>query len=87
MLSNNPCEAVELPRQVRKERQAFSPAEARRFLAAAADNSHGVIFAFALVTGMRSEEYLALKWPDIDLTKGTATVQRTLQRRKGGGWY
>jgi integrase len=31
--------------------------------------------------------YLALKWSDIDLSKGTATVQRSLQRPKGGGWY
>jgi integrase len=86
MLSRNPCEAVELPRQVRKEMKAL-PEEARRFLAAAANNSHGLIFAFALVTGMRPEEYLALKWSDVGLTKGTATVPRTLQRRKGGGWY
>lgn len=59
----------------------------KRFLEAAVKDSHGVIFAFALSTGMRPEEYLALKWSDIDLSKGTATVQRTLQRRKGGGWY
>jgi integrase len=87
MLSRNPCEAVELPRYIRKEMQAFSPKEAKRFLEAAANDSHGIIFAFALSTGMRPEEYLALKWSDIDLSKGTATVQRTLQRRKGGGWY
>jgi integrase len=87
MLSRNPCEAVELPRYVRKEMQAFSPEEAKRFLEAAARDSHGVIFALGLSTGMRPEEYLALKWSDIDLNKGTATVQRTLQRRKGGGWY
>lgn len=36
---------------------------------------------------MRPEEYLALKWSDIDPSKGTATVQRTLLFRKGGGWY
>jgi integrase len=87
MLARNPCEAVDLPRQIRKEMQAFSPEEARRFLEAAAKDSHGVIFAFALATGMRPEEYLALKWSDIDLNKGTATVQRSLQRPKGGGWY
>jgi integrase len=36
---------------------------------------------------MRPEEYLGLKWSDIDLEKGTAVVCRVLVRRKGGGWY
>jgi integrase len=36
---------------------------------------------------MRPEEYLALKWSDVDLQAGNATVQRTLVWRKGGGWY
>ncbi|MFN2480465.1 MAG: site-specific integrase [Pyrinomonadaceae bacterium] len=46
-----------------------------------------MIFAFALATGMRPEEYLGLKWSDVDLKKGTAVVRRVLIRRKGGGWY
>ncbi|MCA1643653.1 MAG: site-specific integrase [Acidobacteria bacterium] len=54
---------------------------------AAKENEHGVIFAFALATGMRPEEYLGLKWSDVDLKKGTAVVRRVLIRRKGGGWY
>ena len=37
---------------------------------------------------MRPEEYLGLQWKDVELEKGTVTVQRTLVwRRKGGGWY
>lgn len=87
LLSRNPCEAVELPRVVRNEMQAFSPAQAQKFLEAAQNDKHGIVFAFALLSGMRPEEYLALRWSDIDLKKGTATVQRTLIWRKGGGWY
>lgn len=87
MLARNPCEVVELPRHKRREMQAFSPEEAARFLKAASENAHGTLFAFALATGMRPEEYLALKWSDIDLQKGAATVQRALIWRKGGEWY
>jgi integrase len=87
MLARNPCEAVELPRQARREMLAFSPEEAARFLKAAAEDAHGTLFAFALATGMRPEEYLALRWSDIDLQKGMATVVRTLIWRKGGEWY
>lgn len=87
MLAVNPCAAVELPRMMRREMQAFSPEDAGAFLKSAADDEHGIIFAFALATGMRPEEYLALKWSDVNLEQGRATVQRTLVFRKGGGWY
>lgn len=43
---------------------------------------HGLIFEVALVTGMRPEEYLALRWSDIDFERGTATVRRALVRHK-----
>ncbi|MGH9944473.1 MAG: site-specific integrase, partial [Pyrinomonadaceae bacterium] len=76
MLARNPCEAVELPRKVPREMQAFAPDEAARFLKAAAEDKHGTLFTFALATGMRPEEYLALRWSDVDLQKGAATVQR-----------
>ena len=87
MLSRNCCDAVESPRVTRREMQALSPEQANRFLGAAAESDHGIVFSFALATGMRPEEYLALKWSDIDLEKGTATIRRTLVWRKGGGWY
>lgn len=38
----------------------------------------GLIFEFALLTGMRPEEYLALQWSDIDFARGTAIVRRAL---------
>lgn len=84
MLLRNPCAAVELPRLERKEMQALSPAEVTRFLNAAAEDEHTALFAFAVATGMRPEEYLALKWTDVDLEARTATVTRTLVWRKGG---
>jgi len=87
MLVVNPCNVVTLPRLKKTEMKAFSPEEARRFLEAAKDDKHGLVFAFALASGMRPEEYLALQWKDICFEKNTATVQRTLIWRKGGGWY
>jgi integrase len=33
---------------------------------------------------MRPSEYLALTWADIDLVRGTSSVSRTLEWRKGG---
>lgn len=47
---------------------------------------HRTLFDFALATGMRPEEYLALRWDAVDLKAGTATVQRVLVRVKGAGY-
>lgn len=41
---------------------------------------HGLIFEFALLTGMRPEEYPALQWSDVDFERGTAQVRRALVR-------
>lgn len=87
MLLRNPCEAVELPRQERKEMQALSPLEVGRFLTASEGDAYHALFSFALTTGMRPEEYLSLKWSDLNLDERTAAVTRTLVWRKGGGWY
>ena len=88
MLARNPGEMINLPRQVRKEMQAFSPKEATAFLKAAAQDRWGVLFVFALATGMRPEEYLGLQWKDLDLEKGIVTVRRAIiWRAKGGGWH
>ncbi|HYP00172.1 MAG TPA: site-specific integrase, partial [Pyrinomonadaceae bacterium] len=66
-----------------KERRVLSPDEAVSFLEAAAAMPHGLIFEFALLTGMRPEEYLALQWSDIDFGRSTSTVRRALVRHKG----
>jgi integrase len=88
LLARNPASMVELPKQTKKEMQAFSPEDAIRFLEAANEDRWSVLFNLALATGMRPEEYLALKWSDISFDSGIVIVQRTLcWNRKGGGWY
>lgn len=89
MLLRNPASVVDLPRLERKEMKAMTSNEVGRFLSAVEGTRVSSIFAFALATGMRPQEYLALKWADIDMKKGTATVCRALvwRQEKGGGWY
>jgi integrase len=82
LLSRNPSELVELPKVPHKERRVLSQEEAVRFLDAAIDMPRGLLFEFALITGMRPEEYLALQWSDIDFDRCTATIQRALVRHK-----
>ena len=90
LLAQNPAAYAELPKMVRKEMQALSPEESARFLRAASDHPYNLIFMFALVTGMRPEEYLAIQWKDVDFERQTVTVQRAVVfRRRGenGGYY
>jgi integrase len=82
LLSRNPSDLVELPKVPHKERRVLSPDEAQEFLKVAALMRHGLIFEFALLSGMRPEEYLALQWADVDFERGTAQVRRALVRLK-----
>lgn len=82
ILSRNPAEYVELPRVPHTERRVLSAMEAARFLDAAGTMPHGLIFEFALLSGMRPEEYLALQWSDVDTERGTSQVRRALVRHK-----
>jgi integrase len=86
LIPQNPALSVDLPKQAKGEIQVLNPEQARAFLEAAKQDRYYVLFALALTTGMRPSEYLALKWPDISWTKGTVSVNRTLEPIKGGGW-
>ncbi|WP_444970950.1 tyrosine-type recombinase/integrase [Streptomyces sp. SAI-25] len=63
----------------------LTAAEARQFLdAALADRLHA-LYELALRTGLRKGELLGLHWEDLDLTTGTASIRRSLQRTRTGG--
>jgi integrase len=62
------------------------PEEAERFIHAAKGDPLCVVFWFALATGARPEEYLALQCPDVDLEKCEVTIHQSIWWPKGGGW-
>jgi len=84
MLVEDPCVGVDLPRMKRREMEAHSVEECRRFLTAARETEWFALYALALTTGMRPSEYLALKWGDIDWQRGAASACRTIQHSKAG---
>jgi integrase len=84
LISISPAALVELPKVHRKERRVLDGGESRRFVESCKEFKHGLVFEFALLTGMRPEEYLAIKWEDLDFEKEIAKVQRALVRHKGG---
>lgn len=87
MLAHNPALATDLPRATRKEMKVLTAKECGGFLEAAKEDRLFPLFALALASGMRPEEYLGLQWKDVDFEKGSVAVQRALVwNRKGGGW-
>jgi integrase len=59
--------------------------EARDLLTAVNGHRLQALFELALRTGLRKGELLGLRWEDLDLTGGTASIRRTLQRTNSNG--
>lgn len=85
-LRANPCTNADLPAKVRNEIVVMTNEEAARFAEVCREMQNGVIFGFALETGMRPEEYLALRWRDI-AGREVSVAQAVQFNRKGGGYY
>lgn len=86
LLPANPALSTRRPTGRKPSIQVFTPEEAGRFIKAAKRDRDGIVFWFALATGMRPEEYLALQWNDLDLVNHRVKVHRSIYFRKGGGW-
>lgn len=54
----------------------LEPDEIRRLLAVCLPR-YRTLFAFLILTGLRREEALSLRWPDVDLERGLVTLART----------
>jgi len=85
-ITRNPAELVEQPRQDRKEMKCLTPDQAAKFMEVAIYSPWKAFFSLLLASGMRPGEALGLKWTDIDFEKKRVTVNRSLTRKKGGGY-
>ena len=84
LILRNPADLLKrkLPKVSEAERRVLNEIEAAAFLKACNEKPHGLIFEFALLSGMRPEEYLALQWRDLNFERNTAQVRRALVRHK-----
>jgi len=83
-LGRNPALAVKRPRVAHHEARFLTPDELRTLLDAADGSRYAPLFLLLAHTGLRRGEALALRWPDVDLDKGTLRVRGTLTRLPGG---
>jgi len=87
IIPSNPAAACDLPRKTRGVMACWNESQIKAFLLAAQDDEHHALWVLALTIGLRRGELLALKWPDIDIDKGTLTISRTMTTREDGSYF
>lgn len=81
LLTRNPADMVDPPRRRRHGIKVWDEEQIRLFLAEARRSSkHYLLYLTALMTGMRQGELLGLRWRDVDLVEGRASIQQTFYR-------
>lgn len=84
LLVRNPADAVEPPRPQRHQIRTLSESETARLLERTKSSYLYMPILIAVTTGMRRGEVLGLRWLDIDLNAGMASVRQTLEATKDG---
>lgn len=83
LLVRNVSEAVVLPERKQKERKFLTAEEQNRLINSLKDEQQGFILLFALSTGLRRGELLALRWSNYDTEKRYISIKENLSRLKG----
>lgn len=81
ILKNYAC-FVTLPKSNKKDNDSiniFTPSEQQIFMNEAIKDKKGILYIFALGTGLRLGELLALKWSDISFKEKTVTVSKSIK--------
>jgi integrase len=79
LLSQNPVDRVDLPRNREVEMRVWDEEQAQMFLAEARRSSSLFpLYVFVATTGVRMGEVLGLAWKHLSLPMGTASIVRTV---------
>ena len=86
LLARNPADVLSkrLPKVERKAMVTLSPEETAQLLESIKDTGAYWPVLIALATGMRRGEVLALRWKNVDLSRGTLSVMQSLEQTKNG---
>ena len=79
IIRENPCKRIRMRTNAPAEQRVLTAEEQRRLLEGAR-GIEDIPSLLSLYTGMRLGEICALRWSDVDWSRGTVTVRRTAQR-------
>jgi integrase len=77
-IKENPCQHIRVPSGLPKQKRRIPLSEEIQKVILSTDKSFGMIAFFALYTGMRKGEILALNWEDIDFENKLITVDKAV---------
>ncbi|MHB1533918.1 MAG: tyrosine-type recombinase/integrase [Acidimicrobiales bacterium] len=80
LLARNPVKLATTPRSAPERIDPYTVEQTRRLLDAAQHSRNAPRWTVALALGTRQGEVLGLCWDDLDLTAGSLTIRRQLQR-------
>jgi integrase len=84
LIVRNVCDAVDPPRATRRDITPLDHAQAQQLIEAGSADRFDALYVLALTTGLRQGELFGLRWPDVDLDRGTVTVIHSLTDVPGG---
>lgn len=87
LIARNVADLVERPKVTRAPAKWWSAEEARQFLGVANTHMHGVVYALALLTGLRKGELLGLRWADVQWKENSLSVRQVLSGKNGQGGF
>ena len=73
-----PGRRADPPKVTRPRPRYWNAEQVAAFLAATADDRLGPLWVTIATTGCRRGEALAMRWSDVNLDTGTASISRTL---------
>jgi integrase len=77
-LARNPADAADPPKASRPESITWSADELRTFLEATRGSRYWAGYLLLATTGLRRGECLGLRWQDLDLDAGRASIRQTV---------
>jgi integrase len=86
LLTRNPARYADPPKVPRVTRRTWSARELRQFVGSTADVRLHSAFLFSATTGVSRGELLGLRWFDLDLENGRASIVQTVIPTGGKRW-
>lgn len=84
LIARNPATTPRLPRTATTAPTVWTIAQVQAFLRHTTDHPDHALYSLILTTGIRIGEAIALRWPNVDLERGTVTIVDTLRRTSTG---